>query len=213
MYKIDLLKGQGIPIRTKPANIIVGIITLLVPVIISMAVLGYYLRTNVGINVRQKQLAVCQSNIDKLADVIELHRTFEQEKIDINNGLTEVYSSLDTQFQWSPVLELLARDIPDSIVMTQLAAKRRFITKQVPNKDAPEEMIDVQDVQRTLQISVSAAPEQNCDKAVRDFTDKIRFSEKIGPKIKTISISQEFENINNENLVSYQIDCVFKSQL
>jgi hypothetical protein len=110
-------------------------------------------------------------------------------------------------------LELLARNIPDSIVMTQLAAKRKFVTKQIPNKDALEEMIDVQDVERTLQISVSAPPGQNCDKAVRDFTDKIRFSEKIGHKIKTITVSQEFENINNKNFVSYQIDCVFKSQL
>jgi hypothetical protein len=76
MYKIDLLKGQGVPIRTRPKNVIVGIITLLVPIIISIAVLGYYLRNNVGISVRQKQLAVCQSNIDKLADVIELSQNF-----------------------------------------------------------------------------------------------------------------------------------------
>ena len=213
MYTIDLLKGQGIPIRTKPANIIVGVITLLVPVAISIVVLGYYLGNNVDIKIKQKKLAYYKSNISKLSDIIDLQRTFQREKNVINNGLKEVYTSLGLQFQWSPVLELLAKNMPDSIALTQLAAKRKFVKKMIPNKDEPQKMIDVQDIERTLQVTVSSSPEQNSDKAVRDFMDKIRFSKKIGPKIKTISVSQEFEQINDENVVSYQIDCVFKSQL
>ncbi len=95
MYTIDLLKGQGIPIRTKPANIIVGVITLLVPVAISIVVLGYYLGNNVNLKIKQKQLADYKSNISKLTDIIDLQQTFQKEKTVITNGLNEVYSSLD----------------------------------------------------------------------------------------------------------------------
>ena len=213
MYTIDLLKGQGIPIRTKPANIIVGVITLLVPVAISIVVLGYYLGNNVNLKIKQKQLADYKSNISKLTDIIDLQQTFQKEKTVITNGLNEVYSSLGIQFQWSSVLNLLAKNMPDSVVMTQLTAKRKLVKKEIPKKDEPGKMMDVQDVERTLQVTVGSSPEQNCDKAVRDFMDKIRFSKKIGPKIKTLSVSQEFEQVNDEKVVSYQIDCVFKSQL
>ena len=213
MYTIDLLKGQGVPIRTKPANIAVGVVTLLVPVIVSIAILGYYLRSNIDIEVKQKELASYQANIAGMADIIELQQAFELEKAVINSSMAEVYSALGIQFQWSEVLELLAKNTPPAVVITKLEAKKKFIKKEVPDEDNPEEMLEVDNVERTLKIYVCGLPEQNCDEDVRDFMDKIRFSEKFGPKIQNITVSQEFEQIDDENVISYQIDCVFKSQM
>ena len=213
MYTVDLLNGHGTPTRIKPTIMLVGLITILMPIVVSIFVLNYYLGNNVDIKLKQKQLQNYKENISGLADVMNIQQTFEMEKAATNEGLREVYSSLGLQFQWSPVLELLARNMPDSIVMTQLAVKRKLIKKEVPKEDSPGEMMDAHEVERTLQMTVNGPPEQNCDEDVRDFMDKIRFSEKIGPKIKDISVSQEFEQIDSKNIVSYQIDCIFKSQL
>ncbi|NIA17507.1 MAG: hypothetical protein GWO86_04080, partial [Planctomycetes bacterium] len=107
----------------------------------------------------------------------------------------------------------LAKNTPDSVVITGLEAKKKFIKRKVPKKDDPQETVEVDDVERTLKIYVSGPPERNSDEDVRDFMDKIRFNEKFGSMIQNISVSQEFEQINDENYISYQIDCVFKSQL
>jgi len=213
MYTIDLLKGQGVPIRTKPANIVVGVVTLLVPVIISIAILGYYLRNNIDIKVKQKELAGYQANIAGMADIIQLQQAFELEKFMINSSMDEVYSALGIQFQWSGFLELLAKNIPPSMVMTELDARKKFIKRKVPKKDDPQETVEIDDVERTLEIYVSGPPERNSDEDVRDFMDKIRFSKKFASKIQSITVSQEFEQIDDKNFISYQIDCVFKSQL
>jgi len=213
MYTIDLLKGQGIPIRTKPTNIVVGVITLLVPVIVSIALLGYYLKGNIGIKVKQKELASYQANIAGMSDIIELQQAFEMEKSVINSSMDEVYSALGIQFKWSEFLELVARNMPPEVVLTELEAGKKFIKKEIPSEDNPEEMVEVDGVERTLKMRVSGLPEQNCDEEVRDFMDKIRFSEKFGAKIQNITVSQEFEQVNDENIISYQIDCIFKPQI
>ena len=40
MFDIDLLKGQGIPIRSRPEGVAVAIVTVAVPVIIAIVMFG-----------------------------------------------------------------------------------------------------------------------------------------------------------------------------
>ena len=44
MFTIDLLKGQGIPIKSRPTGIAISAAAVAVPVIIAIVMLGFYLR-------------------------------------------------------------------------------------------------------------------------------------------------------------------------
>jgi len=107
----------------------------------------------------------------------------------------------------------LVENIPDSVVLTSLEVKQRSVKRKVPQKDDPKKMINISVPVRTLHISVCGSPQINCDEAVRDFGDRLRSSALLGPKLEDIRVSQGFDTLQNQDVVSYEIDCIFKPGL
>jgi hypothetical protein len=44
MFKIDLLKGQGVPVKSRPESIAITAVALVVPIVIAFVMLGYFLQ-------------------------------------------------------------------------------------------------------------------------------------------------------------------------
>ena len=87
---------------------------------------------------------------------------------------------------------------------------QHIIKKKVPKKDFPDEMVNIDVPVRTLRMSVYGSGEGDSDKAVRDFRDRLQQSVTLGPKLENIRVSQESDTIDGQDVVSYEIDCVFK---
>ena len=213
MFTIDLLKGQGIPVRSRPWGIALAVVTFAVPIIIAMAMFSYYLHARIVTSIQRQGIVSYEAKIGKLSDAIELQKSFEEEKAIINNCLSEVSDSIGRYIQWSPILVTLVRNLPDSLVLTGLEVKQRSIKRKVPRKDAPGQMVDVSVPVKTLQMNVCVSPQANCDKVVRDFRNRLRFSSFLGPKLENIEVSQEFATVDGQDVVSYEIDCIFKPEL
>ena len=213
MFTIDLLKGQNVAIKSRPEGIAIAATTFAVPVIIAMVMFGFYLRTRIVMSVQKQGIINYDKKIAKLSDAVELQKSFEDEKNVINSNLSEVASAVGRHTQWSPVLVTLVKNLPDSVVLTKLEVKQRSIKKKVPKKDDPQKMVDISVPVRTLQISVSGSPQHDCDKAVRDFRNRLRFSKLLEPKLEDIIVSQKADKLEGQDVVSYEIDCIFKPQL
>ena len=213
MFTIDLLKGQCIPAKSRPEGIAIAAATFAVPIIIAIVMFGFYLSNIINISVQKQEIVKYEKRIDKLSDSIEMQKLFEKEKNVISSCLTEVSSSIAKHAQWSPILMTLVENMPDSVVLTSLEVKQRSVRRKVPQKDDPKKMINISVPVRTLHISVCGSPQTNCDKAVRDFGDRLRSSALLGPKLEDIRVSQGFDMLQNQNVVSYEIDCVFKPGL
>ncbi len=210
MFTIDLLKGQGVPAKSRPRNIAVGAAAVVAPIIIAIAMFGFYLHNKVTISIQKDAIANFKTKIAGMSDVIELQKSFEQQKKDYNNCLSEVSSNLDRHTQWSPVLAILVENMPDSVILTALDVKQRSTKIKVPKKDDPKIMIDAAVPLRTLQMTVVGRPQTNCDDAIRDFSERLRSSSLLGPKLENIRIAQGVVKLKQEEVVSYQIDCMFK---
>ncbi|MHC4570931.1 MAG: hypothetical protein ACYS0C_02485 [Planctomycetota bacterium] len=213
MFTIDLLKGQGVPIKSRPEGIAVTAVTFAVPVIIAIVMFGFYLSNRIVISVQKQRIVSCQANIDKLSDAAELKESFEREKKSINSCLSEVASALGRHPQWSDILVTLVENMPDSMVLTRLEAKEHSVKRKVPKKDDPGKTVDISVPARTLQMSVSGNPHYNSDKAVRDFRNRLRFSTLLGPKLEDIRVSQKSDKLEGQDVASYEIDCIFKPEL
>lgn len=213
MFTIDLLKGQGIPIKSRPEGIAVAAIAFAVPLIVAIIMFGCYLHTRIVISIQKQGIVNYERRIQELSDAVELQRSFENKRNVINSCLLEVASAIGRHTQWSPVLVTLVRDMPDSVVLTSLELKQRSVRKKVPKEDDPKQMVEVAVPVRTLQMTVSGHPHYNHDKAVRDFADRLRFSDLLEPKLEEIRVSQEGGTLQGEDVVSYGIDCVFKPTL
>ncbi len=213
MFTIDLLNGQGVPPKGGAAGIAIVTTAFAVPVIIAIAMFGYYLHSSIVMSIQEGRMISYDAKIGELSDAVELQELFEKEKNAANNCLSEVASSIGRHIQWSPILVTLAENMPDSVVLTRLSVTQGSVRKKVPRKDNPQEMINISVPVRTLHMSISGRSQSGCDEAVKDFRDRLYSSSSLGPKLENIRISQEFGRLDGRDVVSYEIDCIFKPGL
>lgn len=213
MFTIDLLKGQGIPVKSGLGGITIAVVALVVPIVIAIVMFGLYLSNIINISVQKQEIVRYEKQIDKLSDALEMQKSFEEKKTIYSNSLSEVSSSIGKHIQWSPILAVLQKSIPDSMVLTKLEVKQDFVRKKVPQKKDPKKMNVISIPVRTLRIGVCGSSQSNSDIAIRNFRYRLRSSTLLGPKLKDIKVSQGFDTFERQDVISYEIDCVFKPEL
>ena len=213
MFTIDLLKGRGVPTKSGPWGVVIAVAAFVVPVLVAMAMLGFYVSNKIVIKVTKQQIVNYENNIKALSDTVKLQTSLEKEKNNINSCLSEALSSVGRHTQWSPILATVVENMPDSMVLTRLEVKQRSVNKKVPKKEDPNQMVNVGVSASTLQMSVSGRSQANNDKAVKEFKDRLRLSALLASKIEDIEISQKTDTLDGKEVVSYDIDCIFKPEL
>ena len=210
MFTVDLLKGQAIPLKSKPGSLAIIVISAAIPIAVAAGMLSFYQRNNIVVSMKEQEIAKCQAGIDELSDAVEYHKALEKKKTDYGSSLSEVKSSLKRYTQWSPVLTTLMENIPDSVVLNTLAVEHDTVKRKVPKEDDPQKMVDIDVLVRILRLSVSGGQQTNSDEAVRDFRDRLHASDFLGPRIESIGVSQKSETLDGQDVVSYEISCVLK---
>jgi len=213
MFTIDLLKGRGVPVKSGPEGVAVAAFVLAAPVIAAMIIFGCYISNGINISVQRQQISNYQAKIGELSEAVELQKAFEKEKAAINGCLSDVAFIIGRYTQWTPVLTALAQNMPSSIVLTKLDVKQQLLNKKAAQKEGVKKKPEAAVPVTMLQIGVSGNPGQNCDKAVKDFQESLRFSPLLGPRIEDIRVSQQSDTLGGRDVISYEIDCIFKPQL
>ena len=210
MFTIDLLKGEGLPAKARAQNMAVAAIASAVPFVIAVAMFGFYLNNKIIISIQTGEMAACKEKTDKLSDVVAKQRALELDKTAYGACLAEVKTAVERHTQWSPILATVVGNMPESVVLTALEVKDRTVKRKVPNKDNPETTTEVSILAPTLQMNVAATPQSDGDKAVRAFRDKLQSSDLLGPRLESITVSQKADELNGLDVVSYEINCLFK---
>ena len=213
MFKIDLLKGQGVPMESSPAGIAIAAVTVVVPLIVAIVMFGFYLSDKTTTLVKKQGIARFQTEIDKLSGAVRMQELLEKEKSVYGDCLSEVKTSVGRYIQWSPVLVTLVENMPDSVMLTDLEVKQSSVRKKVPNKDNPQEMVEKNIPVRVLRLTVRGSSQYNNDKAVSDFRGSLLSSVFLGPKLENVVFSRESEMRDGRDITSYEIDCIFKLRL
>ena len=213
MFTIDLLKGEGIPLKSRPEGIAIGALAFGVPIIVGIAMFGFYLSNSVAMSIQRQDITKYTEKTNKLSKAVKLQESLEKEKAFIGSSLAEVASSISRHTQWSPVLATLVRNMPNSMVLTKLEVKQRPVKKQIRSKEDPNKKVTISIPARTLQMNVSLSRQIDYDKAVKDFRDRLFYSSFLAPKLENIRVSQGFDTLEGQDVVSYTLDCVFKPGL
>lgn len=212
MFTIDLLKGQGIPMKRKPWGVAIAAMAFTIPILVAMAMFGFYLSNRIVIRVAKQEIVSYEKNIETLSGAMQMQKSLEAEKNNINNCLSEALSSIGRHTQWSSILAAVVENMPDSVVLTKLETRQRSVSKKVRQKDDPNKMGEVIVPANTLQMSVNGRPQANNDKVVKDFKDRLRLSSLLATKLEDIVISQKVDTFEGQEVVSYDIDCIFKPE-
>jgi hypothetical protein len=211
MLTIDLLKGQGVPVRSNLDKIAFTVVALEIPIFIAIMLIGCYLSNNINISIKKQKIVNYEKMINKLSESAVLQNAFEKEKKSIEGSLSEVAATINNHNQWTPVLVEIVKTLPDSVLLKGISVKQDTIKKRMPKKGTGE-IVDVAVSVTILRIDVSEKSGLGREQPIRDFQDSLRSSAVIGSRLDNITISQGVETFKGQDFVSYQIDCVFKPQ-
>jgi Tfp pilus assembly protein PilN len=210
MFTIDLLKGKGIPIKRRPWGAAIAALAFVVPIVVAAVMFGFFLSNRIVIEVARQEISNYEKNIATLSDVVEMQKAFETEKNNINSCLSESSSYLSKYAPWSPVLAVIAENIPDSMILTKLEMKQKIVKKSVPKKDNPKQTENVDAYARTLDMAITGRTQASSGKEVQNFKDRLRHSALLARELEEINVSQQPATLDGQDVVSYDISCVFK---
>jgi hypothetical protein len=219
MFTIDLLKGQGRPVRTRPKGIAIFVATFAVPMMVMMLLAGFYYNNKVVIAIHKQNIANYTTQAERLADAMKLKESWENDKAGLNNCISEVASSIGRYTQWSPILVSLVENLPESVVLSGLEVKQTTIKKKAAakasgtaEKDKKEKKADTSVTVRTLRVRLCGNPNSDIDREIKAFRDRLLASNAIGKKLEDVVIASQSNDImDGRDIVAYDIDCIFKA--
>lgn len=213
MHRIDLLKGQGIPEKTTSGGIVVLILAVIVPILVAVGMLDWYMRTETYIDVTSQSIANAREMIAERAPDVKLLKAREREIALINRSLKEISCCVDTFMQWTPILMTVAEEMPEKMIMTKLevqstaAARRRQSRKKDPNQP-----LEIPIPSRTLVMNIQGTGEGNYDPIVQQFQGALNSSPVLEDKIKDIIYSRQAGMQNTEKTESHAIKIIFNNE-
>lgn len=215
MFTIDLLKGRGVPVKSGPAGVTLAVITIMIPVVVAIVMLGSYLNNKIIISVQENKISTFEKkvNSDELEHAVRVQKLLNQKTQALLDSLDEVSSAVSGHIQWTPILQTIVKNMPDSMLLTTIEVKSESKKVKKPKKDNPEKMIEVAVPLRVLHMSLAGNLQNNYDRVVRNFRDSLWSDESLGPKLEEIRVAQEFTKAGDRDVVSYEMYLIFKAAL
>jgi hypothetical protein len=209
-YTIDMLKGEGLPIRSRPGGIVFACLVVVVPFLAGFGAMSVYLDSDVVITIQKQQASRLGMAVEALSNAVHKREALEREKMEAACVLSEVKTSLGGRTQWSPTLASIVESLSDTLVLTKLEARQDTVRIKVPAKDDPTKKIDASVPVRALKICVCGKDKESSSEAVRRVQENLRSAPAIGPLLDTITVSQDATTLDGHEAVLYELNCVFK---
>jgi len=209
VLKIDMLKGQGIPIKSRPGLAAMMAVSITIPIIIAMTMLGNYVRGSVLMTTQKRFLVNEKKKIENLAVVIASYEHAKEKVDNIKESFIEISDTIRQQTQWSPVLEVIAKVMPETLVLKKFETRKNQLTVKVPDKKKPSRQVTIKLPQRSLFLYLYGKTGAGNDRAVLKFLEDVRSSEILSQKIETIRIVNQNTDTDND-IIHYDLECVFK---
>jgi len=212
MYKIDLLKGQGIPHKSRPEPIAAATLTVAIPVIVSIIIFTIYYANNINISNTKRQISQYQKELSsgKLADVSNKRMLIEQEITTLSQSLSEVSSAIGGQMQWTALLEAVVNEMPATIILRSADVKKDSKKVKVAKADEKNKMVDTLVPIRILHLSLTASQQSGFGQAIETYRNNLRSNPDIGPRLDDIRVAREFSYEGGRNVETYEIYMEFK---
>jgi Tfp pilus assembly protein PilN len=211
MHTIDLLRGQGIPVKTTLGSAAMVVVMVVVPILAAAGMADRYLQNQTETGIKQQAITVEQKTIDEFAADVKYRESLQKQQDVVNSKLSEVSSSLGNYIQWSAALETLARYMPAQMVMSSLKAESTSERQQVPSKTDPKRTVNVTILKRRLVLDISGTELRDYGDVVQAYANRLKSSPVLSPKLEGIEVSQKPGSSGDANTVSYTMNLKFKS--
>ena len=215
MFTIDLLKGQGVPAKSRPEGIAATAIMILVPLVMTAVMFGGFFVNKVNMSVAKNKIAYIEKELDSgiLGTVLKKQIALEQETEILSGSLSDVSDALAYQTQWSPFLEAIIKNMPQSVVLKAVDVKKDNKKIKMVSRDAKDTTTEVAVPIRILHLSLTSNQQSNFDQVVKNYRDGLLADPVVGPKLEDVKVAQEYDRVGDKNVISYEVYLVFKPQI
>jgi len=213
MFTIDLLKGQGIPARSRPEGIIATAVTVILPVAIALTMLAIFLSNRVVINIQKREITGYEKKIAGLSNEVKAHKNYEKQKGAVQQRISETADAINDHQQWSDILVTIVENMPDSLVLERMAVESRATKVKVTDPENSKKKKNKTVMRRTLLLTLGGSAGDVSNREVQEFRDKLRISKVLGPQVEDIPVSQRVEMVNDREVITYEMKCILKPQI
>ncbi len=211
MFTIDLLKGQGLPIKRDVTTVTIIGVGFGIPAVLLMLMIGSYFHSKVIIKTQSRVLRNYETGFANLKADLERQRVQEVQCLKFASCLEEAAEVLSKHVQWSQVLMLLSEHLPESLVVDRLEVKVKMIPKIVCKKSDSTRKVSVFSPARTLSITMRSASGYSSDQSVKQFQKRLANSDLFKAIVKDVVISsRQPSHTEGKDVVCYELNCAFK---
>jgi hypothetical protein len=211
MYKIDLLKGQGVPIKHRRGGVFMIVATFAVPGLLFAAAYTQYMVNRINVGRIEARIEDRQKQIDALRHAVVERRELESQEGVMRESIDEIARQVVKHEQWTDVLKAMVEKLPESLTMSRIEVKQSSTSKMVPDPVDPNKTKTASFATRTMLVSLLGNAKSNNIGVVRDYIHAVNETRPIASRVSDIRISgQDDEKIGNDECTRYDIDCVFK---
>lgn len=218
MFKIDFLKNQGLPRKSRTLE--VGLFTSIavISVLVLCLLCVWYFHNSSTLRSKEKSLAVLESMLQKTSGKSSLKLRIKKNLSIYDECYFEVANSIGRYVQWTPVLRELANHLPPSMLLNELSVIRTIKKKKVASIRNPRKKVSFEIVSRILKSDVyDFMPDAN-NTAVKDYLDIWCSSQVLESAFKSAYLAKssnaEYEDSKGKShaVRNYIIDSQLKSQ-
>ena len=214
MFKIDFLKGQGLPTKSRPLDIAM-LTTVVMFAAMVFALLGIqYFAYKSELVYKQKELTRAQGlvKLDKTAGKYEKRLTvYEQCR-------AEVADSIGRYVQWTPVLREFSMTLPPTMLLNELRATRTVSKEKVTSKKDPKKKVDVEIFTRRFQADLYDFMPDEDGAILRSYLADCRNSDALNDILEGVYLSEssddEYEDSTGDkrNVKKHIVNCTLRSR-
>ena len=209
MIEIDLLKGGGLPAKSKPGLVALGSLPFLLPLVGAVALAGLYRSDRVLLQSADQKAAMCSRRIEDQASTQAYVEAVQAEQEASSVLMGETAALVGRHLQFSPVLMALIESVPDGVTLLRFQVIRREVRTKVPKADDPRQTVDVTAYQYILEVAVRA--ESDDAAPIQKFIQSLKGSAVLAEKLEDVRLaSQRPVETEDETFVQYDIECVFQ---
>ena len=213
MFTIDLLKGGGIPQKSKPVNTALATIPFVVPVVIAIIMIANYIGLGSLIAEKKAGIARIDADIKRYAEDVEFSRYIDNQIGTLKLCMAETAGAIKQYLPFSTILQNLVENMPDPLVFKKLDIRRTPVKKSIPDPRDPSKKIKAVFIKRTLQMSVCDISTYESNNAIKEYIHRLNKSSLLTPIVKDIRIvSSKADQLGDRDVTRYDIDCLFKLQ-
>jgi hypothetical protein len=205
MFEIDLLKGEGRPVKSQPWAVALVTAPFLIPLVTTILLVSFYIADGITIRNMDEQMTRADA---KLKTLLSTRGDRDKAQIQLDSAAKcsiEIAGAVKNHVQWSDVIHEISDTLPASVVVYKFSASRE---KQAPRPDkSGKPQIGYK---FTIMIGAYDVGEAGGG-SIGKFIEAMKSSKVLGQRIESIRpVSNQNGSFNGRDVAVFDIECVIK---